>query len=198
MNPQLIKNFEAGAAITKHRIVKPGADDDHVLVAAANTDLLIGIADLLGAAAAEDRIDVILAGIADVEFGGTVTRGQSVTADSSGKAVRAKGKEGIKTAVVAGAGAATNITVTGIATEDEIISVIKFVGSGTDVTDVADVTSEASITAADTIQLTGASTSTELLVVYRDMSTTIRSVGIALVSAVSGDIGKVLVVPGEM
>lgn len=83
------KTFLAGAAITKRRIVKLGADDKHVIQGAAATDSLIGVADSLGAAAAEDPIDVILQGIADVELGGTVTRGGLLSSDANGKAVAA-------------------------------------------------------------------------------------------------------------
>ena len=83
------KTFLAGAAITKRRIVKLGADDKHVIQGAAATDSLIGVADSLGAAAAEDPIDVILQGISDVELGGTVTRGGLLSSDANGKAVAA-------------------------------------------------------------------------------------------------------------
>lgn len=77
----------------------------------------------------------------------------------------------IKTAVVAG-GVAGNITVTGIATEDTLVSVIRFTGGGVDVTDVEDLTSEFTITAADTINNTGGTNTTgdKLLVIYVDKS----------------------------
>jgi hypothetical protein len=76
----------------------------------------------------------------------------------------------VKQAVVAG-GSAGNITVTGIATVDRLVSVIRFVGGGTDVTDVTNLTSEFSITAADTISNSGgtATTGSKLLVTYLDL-----------------------------
>lgn len=76
-----------------------------------------------------------------------------------------------KMVVVAG-GAAGNFTVTGIATTDELIGVLHVAGAGTAVTDIEDLTSEFSITAADTINNTGgtASTSGKLLVFYVDRS----------------------------
>lgn len=87
MNPTLTKNYKAGAVVAPYRFVKPGADDDHVVQAAANSDAITGVSDTLGAEAAEDRMDVHQAGIVEVEFGGVVTRGGWVTSDAVGKAV---------------------------------------------------------------------------------------------------------------
>lgn len=78
----------AEAAIAAYRIVKPGAADGGYLQAAAATDFLMGVCESVGPASGE-RLDVIKAGIADVEFGGTVTRGGPVTSDANGKAVAA-------------------------------------------------------------------------------------------------------------
>lgn len=61
--------------------------------------------------------------------------------------------------VVAGASAG-DVTVTGINAGDELVSVLFYTGSGTDVTEVVDLTSEFSITADDTINnATGTDTS---------------------------------------
>lgn len=101
---------------------------------------------------------------ADVEvalFEGTI---------NPGKVTKAKlGTGFIKMAVVAG-GAAGNFTVTGIATADALIGVLHVAGAGTDVTDIADLTSEFSIPAANTINNAGgtASTGGKLLVFYQD------------------------------
>ena len=78
----------AEAAIAAYRIVKFGASDGGYLQAAAATDSLAGVCESVGPASGE-RLDVVKAGIADVEFGGTVTRGGPVTADANGKAVAA-------------------------------------------------------------------------------------------------------------
>lgn len=78
----------AEGAIAAYRIVKPGVADGGYLQAAAATDFLMGVCESVGPASGE-RLDVIKAGIADVEFGGTVTRGGPVTADANGKAVAA-------------------------------------------------------------------------------------------------------------
>jgi hypothetical protein len=87
-NPTLIKNYTAEAAIGANRIVKFGATDYNVLQSAAADELLIGVNENLPVEAGE-RVDVIRAGLASVEFGGAVARGQPVTSDANGKAVAA-------------------------------------------------------------------------------------------------------------
>lgn len=75
----------------------------------------------------------------------------------------------IKVTLVAG-GAAGNFTVTGIATGDALISVLLWAGAGTAVTDVTDLTAQFTITAANTINNTGGTASTDgkLLIVWQD------------------------------
>ncbi len=77
------------------------------------------------------------------------------------------GRSALKQAVIAG-GSAGALTVTGIKTRDQLVSVLRAVGGGTDVTDVTDLTAEFSITAADTIDNTGgtATTGSKLIVSY--------------------------------
>lgn len=87
-NTLLNKNYVAEAAVAAYRIVKPGTADGNVLQAAAATDSLMGVCESVGPALGE-RCDVVKSGIADVEFGGTVTRGGPITADANGKAVAA-------------------------------------------------------------------------------------------------------------
>lgn len=79
------------------------------------------------------------------------------------------GQQLVRVAVVAG-GAAGDLTVTGIAVGDTLISVLRFVGGGTDVTDVTDLTGEFTISAADTINNAGgtATTGSKLVVIYQD------------------------------
>lgn len=74
-------------------------------------------------------------------------------------------------AVVAG-GAAGNFTMTGIATTDQLVLVLHLAGAGTAVTDIADLTSEFTISAANTINNTGgtASSGGKLLVLYLDLT----------------------------
>lgn len=87
-NEGLQKTLIAGGTVIKNRIVKFGSGDTSVVQAAAATDLLIGVSDSLGAASGEP-VDIILDGIALVEYGGNITRGQLLTADADGKAVAA-------------------------------------------------------------------------------------------------------------
>lgn len=87
MNPGLTKNYNSGAAVLARRFVKHGASDDAVIQAAASTDSIMGVSDDLGASAASESLDVYHSGIVEVDFGGTITRGQQITSDSAGKAV---------------------------------------------------------------------------------------------------------------
>ncbi|MFQ5550959.1 MAG: capsid cement protein [Gemmatimonadales bacterium] len=87
MNPILTKNFNAAAAISQYRIVKFGAADGDVQQAAAATDAQVGVANL--DAALNERVDVVVCGIAEVRLGGTVTRGNLITSDANGKGVAA-------------------------------------------------------------------------------------------------------------
>ena len=87
-NPLMTKALMATAAIAAFRIVKFDTTDDNVVVAAAAADLSIGIVEGVAPAAGE-RVDVVMAGIAEVTLGGTVARGASVTSDAQGRAVTA-------------------------------------------------------------------------------------------------------------
>lgn len=96
-------NHYAGAAIAAFKIVKWSDADSKVVAAAAATDKLIGVNESLDVAEGE-RIDVCRIGIAAVLYGGTVTRGDKLTADSQGRAVRStnNGDQVIGTAEVSG------------------------------------------------------------------------------------------------
>lgn len=85
-NPGLIKNFKAETAVAAYRIVKFGASDDTVAQAAANTDAMMGVNGALAGDAGK-RVDIVLSGVAEVEYGGNVTRGDLLTADANGRAV---------------------------------------------------------------------------------------------------------------
>jgi hypothetical protein len=108
-NSLLTKNYTAGAAIAAFRIVKPGAADGAVIQAAAATDFLIGVNDGVAPASGE-RTDIVHTGIADVEFGGTVTRGGPVTSDANGRAVAAAPAAGSNVRII---GFAVNSQVSG-------------------------------------------------------------------------------------
>jgi len=98
-NEGLQKTLIAGAAVTKNRILKFGADDVTVVHAAAVGDLAIGVSDNLGASSGEP-FDVIIDGIALVEYGGNVTRGDLLTSDSVGRAVAAAPATGVNNRVI--------------------------------------------------------------------------------------------------
>jgi len=91
MNPTLTKNYVAEGAIARYRIVKFGSADGQVLQGAAVSDALMGVVDLPSdvAAAANDRVDVVLAGIAFVEASGVIALGAPVTSNASGQATAA-------------------------------------------------------------------------------------------------------------
>jgi len=98
-NPTLTKSFVAGAAVEKHRIVKFGGSDEEVVHGAAATDLLIGVTAEIGAASGK-RLDVHLAGIAEVEAAGVIARGALVTANGSGQGVAAAPAQGANARVI--------------------------------------------------------------------------------------------------
>lgn len=85
----LIKSLEATAAITKRRLVKFGAADGAGVQAADATAFIVGVSSDVDTAIGE-RCSVLSTGcIADVEYGGNVTRGDPLTSDANGKAVAA-------------------------------------------------------------------------------------------------------------
>lgn len=99
-NPGLIKTHSAEGAIAAYRIVKHGAADGGVLQSSASTEKLIGVNDRLAAAVAGDRLDIVRSGIAEVEYGGNVTRGDPLTADANGKAVAAAPGAGVNAYII--------------------------------------------------------------------------------------------------
>lgn len=178
------KAFKAGAAVGANRIVKFDADDDHVIQATGARDGMIGVAQH-AAQAAEDGVRVMFTGITDVVYGGPVTRGDLLTADADGKAVPMTAS-GIHQAAVDGAAVNTDISVEGITTGDELVSVIELA------TDYADRTGVASISSDGKIRLTQATAGDRLLVTWRRNN---RIVGIAGKSGVSGDLAPMLLCP---
>jgi len=83
------KSVKCTAAIsTAYVIAKPGGDDDTFSVASTSTDALLGIFQHTTDAAG-DFVRVMMSGISPVVYGGDVTRGEPLTADSSGRAVKA-------------------------------------------------------------------------------------------------------------
>lgn len=100
MNPLLTKSYDAEGTIADHTIVKFGAADNGVLAATAATESLVGVTDAPGDVVSGDRVDVVQGGISDVLYGGTVTRGDLLTADASGRAVTAAPTVGVNNGVI--------------------------------------------------------------------------------------------------
>lgn len=85
--PGLIVTYEAGADVEKNRIVKFSASGKVTHSTAAAADAHIGVTDR--PAKSGNNVDVILSGIAPVEFSAAVTRGAQVQSDATGKAALA-------------------------------------------------------------------------------------------------------------
>ena len=79
---------DAGGAIKAHRIVKYGNADGKVVQSAAAGNAHVGVSGR-GDIASGGRVEIARAGIADIEYGGAVTRGDMLTADADGKAATA-------------------------------------------------------------------------------------------------------------
>lgn len=95
----LDKEFEAGAAaVVKWRIAKRDTADDLVIHGAAVGDSLLGV--IQHNAAIGEQVRLRLAGISDVELGGTVTQGDQLTSDANGKAVKAAPAAGVNNRVI--------------------------------------------------------------------------------------------------
>lgn len=101
-NPVLTKSFVAGGTIVPFTLVKFGADDNTVVAAAAVADFLLGVADIphQGNAVTGERVDVVVNGVAEVKYGGTITRGQLLTTDASGYAVAAAPAAGTNNRII--------------------------------------------------------------------------------------------------
>lgn len=100
MNPTLIKSWTAGAAITQNRIVKMGAANGAVILAAAAADQPVGVSVTSIDPASGARVDVVHAGIYEIKAGGTITRGARVTSDATGQAVAAAPAGGTNNGIV--------------------------------------------------------------------------------------------------
>lgn len=96
----LTKSLEATAAVAKRRLVKFGAADGAGVPATDGTAFIVGVSSEVDTAIGE-RISVHSIGnIADVEYGGAVTRGDPLTADAQGRAVTAAPAAGANVYIV--------------------------------------------------------------------------------------------------
>ena len=96
-NDVLTKTFIAGAAIAKNTIVQFDSTDDTVIVSTGPSTLNIGVA-LEAAAAAGDRVEVAVLGIAEVKAAGAITRGDFVMATAGGEATTMAASVSLRTA----------------------------------------------------------------------------------------------------
>ena len=174
--------YKAGAAIAGHRLARITTSDREARQGAGAGEPLVGVSGSQGVAA-DETVEIAIAGIADVEYGAAVTRGQLLTSDASGKAVPVSGA-GVTLVHATGAAAATNIAVTGILTTDEIVGV-----AATDGTATGAVT----IHSDGNIRCANSTASKNLIVAFRRPA---HFAGVAVVSGVDGDIGEVILTPG--
>jgi hypothetical protein len=86
--PSLVLNYTSGAAVAANRIVKL-ASDTTVTQGAAAADALIGVTNELAATASGQSLDIVMGGVAEIEAGGSITRGALITSDTVGRAVTA-------------------------------------------------------------------------------------------------------------
>lgn len=99
MNPGLIKNYVAEGAVTKRRIVMHGTADGQAALADGSTAKLLGVSTDIDSADTA-RVDVQLSGQVEIEFGGTVARGDWLTSDATGRAVAAAPGAGVNAEVI--------------------------------------------------------------------------------------------------
>lgn len=183
------RNYLAQGTIPPYRVVKFGSADKTVVIATAATDLLIGVTGRYkGSVVAGDRVDVIRDDLAEVEFGDTVTRGQALTSDASGRAIPAT-PAALKQTVIE-SGVASSRTVTGIATTDTLVSVLWLTEGYVDETANFTISAENTISNVD-----GNINGGWLIVTYRKAP--VRVIGYAEVSGVVGDIGWVMIEPSS-
>lgn len=83
-----IVDLLAAAAIAKGKAVKIGADDNHVVVGAANTDKVLGILQT-ATTAAEDVAEIAVGGGAKALLGESVVAGNLLVSHTDGSLVKA-------------------------------------------------------------------------------------------------------------
>jgi hypothetical protein len=90
MDRILTKGYQASAAVNPFRFVTHAGDDRVVAQASGVTDKIIGSSDMVGQLTPGQDIDITHIGIGEITLGaGGCTRGDFLTSDANGKAVRA-------------------------------------------------------------------------------------------------------------
>lgn len=90
----------AGGSIGPNRIVKIGAADRTVVLAAAATDQPVGVSVQSITAATGDTVDVVYQGQYEIVAGGVINRGSRVTSDGAGAAVAAAPSAGTNNGII--------------------------------------------------------------------------------------------------
>lgn len=178
--PILTLTQELTGTVAEHRFVT------HAGVYPAAGAAVFGVTPVGGVSG--DVVDVDCIGLLLVESGGAVAVGAGVVSDATGRAVTitaAQAGAGTSVTAIAG-GSAGNHTVTGITTSDALISVVRLNRDATAANiDLSTITSEFTITAANTINNAGGTDTTgdTLLITYADASAKISQVGVAVSAA---------------
>lgn len=87
-NPGLFKTLSASGTIDPYRIVAWGTADLQAVQADAATDALMGTTDDIGSTS-DGEVDVAMGDLPEVEYGADVVRGDPLTSDSQGRAIKA-------------------------------------------------------------------------------------------------------------
>ena len=96
---QIFRAATAQGAVGAFRIVKFGTADSTCAVAAAATDALIGTSDSLAKDDGE-VVDIDQRATSQVVYGGNVTRGDPLTSDANGAAVKAAPAAGANVRII--------------------------------------------------------------------------------------------------
>lgn len=88
MTPSLIKSFPVLAPILGRRFVKFTGLNNQIALAVAG-DAIIGVSDSVGALNAGDLCDVHMSGLYEVEAGAAFAAGEMLSADATGRAIKA-------------------------------------------------------------------------------------------------------------
>jgi hypothetical protein len=92
---RFVKTFIAAGTVGHRRLATFNANDGEIAQATGPTQRLAGVVDFPGGATVGQRVDVVLFGDAEVDFGGTVLPGAYITSDADGKAVAAAPAAGV-------------------------------------------------------------------------------------------------------
>jgi len=99
-NPLLTKSFVAEGALTKRRLVKLGSSNAQVKPAVDGAAFILGVIDPAADVADKGQVDIITAGMSDIEAGAAVALGDAISADASGRAVKSTPAAGVNANII--------------------------------------------------------------------------------------------------